>query len=110
MDMYLKLRNSRTRNNNPLVQASTPGCGTAVDYLKGGPPDIPALIAAGTPWSDTHFEGESALFWDDFSSEDSTSLKTALADGHIEWKRWPEEFTTATIFDETNEPHFSDPI
>ena len=77
-----------------------------MDDLKKGPVKIPNVIAtgesAGTLYTDASFYGNSALWWDGFSTEaDKTSYSTNVAKGTYSWHRWKdvEKFKDFTLFD-----------
>lgn len=78
--MFLKLRSGLLAPNHPLVQASTPGCDTSVNYLRAGPPsNMLDIIAGDTAWTDTTFEGDSAIYWEGY--DDGTVDSQNLIDG-----------------------------
>ena len=80
MDMFLKLRSGQLAPNHPLVQASTAGCDTSVNVLRAGPPsNMLEIIDGSTQWSDTTFEGDTAIFWEGY--DDGTVDSAALIDG-----------------------------
>ena len=63
------------------------------------------MIAAGTPYVDTSFEGNNALYWEGIGAGDAAradmaaKVKEDITNNVIEWERWPVKFPDATMFD-----------
>ena len=99
-----------TQSQHPVVEAQAT-CKTSVERLKKGPANIPEVIKAGTPYTDTSFEGKDVLYWSGFTDQTKINeYDTKLANNDYWFQRWPEKFQGADIFGSSVDPTYIDPI
>ena len=103
------------KNHHPRVKtvASSEVCNYAVNRLKAGPPNVPKIIADGVAWKDSTFTEADTIYWDNGATATKKSTyDTKLADtssSGVEFKRWPEYYKTAKIFDSVDSPTYTEP-
>lgn len=103
-DTISKLRNTK---HHPFVRDGDCGdAGAAVNRLKSGPANIPALVAGGGTYTDSDFTTPNALFWDGYeSTTEEAAFDSGLSDGTYTWQSWKSAYNTspnALFYDTTN--------
>lgn len=80
-------------------------CSTANDRLEDGPVD-PSNYSSSNKFVDTTFQGTEQLWWDGFSTGDSSSWSNYLSWGDYDFLRVPD-IASGPLFD-SDGPHFND--
>jgi hypothetical protein len=92
---------------NPDNSWENETCATATNRLEDGPASPADYSYPNNMFTDTTFEGEDQLYWEGYSSGESTTWKSYLSYGYYDFLRIPEFSSTNPLFD-SDGPHFND--